>query len=138
MKEITIFTDGACVPNPGVGGWAAILLYGIHKRELSGVIPEATNQRAEITAAIEALKALKEPCNVTIWTDSQYLINGATGQWKINSNLDLWADFDLAQAPHQINWQWCKGHSGVAENERADQLAMQAINQFNLSKRRGA
>ena len=136
MKQVEIFTDGACKGNPGPGGWGALLRMGRHEKELSGSEPETTNNRMEMTAAIRALSALIEPCEVTLSTDSKYVIDGITKWvhgWKkrgwINAskkpvrNADLWHELIEAAAPHTIHWQWVKGHSGHAENERVDRLA---------------
>ena len=139
MKNVEIFTDGACKGNPGPGGWGAILRLGRHEKELSGHEAETTNNRMEMTAAIRALNALTEPCAVTLHTDSRYVIDGMTKWiegWKrkgwINAskqpvrNADLWHDLIEAAQRHQIDWQWVKGHNGHAENERADRLASAA------------
>jgi len=136
MKMVTIHSDGACQGNPGPGGWAAVLEHGGHRRELSGGAPATTNNRMELQAAIEALAALKEPCEVDFHTDSQYLKNGVSGwvkQWKRNGwktaakqpvkNEDLWRALDAQAARHRIRWHWVKGHAGFAGNERCDQLA---------------
>lgn len=136
MKTIEIFTDGACKGNPGPGGWGALLRYGKHEKRLYGGELGTTNNRMELTAAIEALKALKKTCKVELTTDSVYVKNGinqwlegwkAKG-WKTASkkpvkNKDLWQALDEQVAKHQINWHWVKGHSGHAENEIADELA---------------
>lgn len=139
MKKVEIFTDGACKGNPGPGGWGALLRMGRHEKELSGSDPETTNNRMEMTAAIRALKALIEPCEVTLHTDSRYVIDGITKWihgWKkrgwVNAskkpvrNADLWHDLIEAAAPHTIQWEWVKGHNGHAENERVDRLASDA------------
>jgi ribonuclease HI len=139
MKHVEIFTDGACKGNPGPGGWGAILRMGHHEKELSGSDPETTNNRMELSGAIEALKALKQPCQVTLHTDSRYVIDGITGWvfgWQRNgwknaakkpvANADLWQDLIAAVRPHKIEWVWVKGHDGHPENERADQLASNA------------
>lgn len=139
MKQVDIFTDGACKGNPGPGGWGALLRMGRHEKELSGSEPETTNNRMEMTAAIRALNALIEPCEVTLHTDSKYLIDGMTkwiDGWRrrgwVNAskkpvkNADLWHDLIEAAAPHAITWEWVKGHSGHPENERVDQLASDA------------
>lgn len=139
MKHVDIFTDGACKGNPGPGGWGALLRMGSHEKELSGSDPETTNNRMEMTAAIRALNALIEPCDVTLHTDSRYVIDGITKWvegWKkrgwINAskkpvrNEDLWHDLIEAAAPHTIHWQWVKGHNGHVENERVDRLASDA------------
>lgn len=140
MKKIRIHTDGGCRGNPGPGGWAAILQYGPHRKEISGAEPATTNNRMELTAAIEALKALKEPCEVEFFTDSDYLRSGISGWiagWKRNGwrtaekkpvrNSDLWRSLDAEAARHRIQWRWVKGHSGDAGNERCDQLANAAM-----------
>ena len=139
-KEVEIFTDGACVGNPGPGGWAAILRYKNVVKEISGAEPYTTNNRMELTAVIEALKALKEPCKVTICTDSQYVQKGITEwlrRWKKRNwlstskakvkNVDLWKALDREASKHQVTWKWVRGHSGVRENERCDRLAKEAI-----------
>ena len=136
MKQVDIFTDGACKGNPGPGGWGVLLRMGQHEKELSGGEAETTNNRMEMTAVIRALKALIQPCEVTVHTDSRYVIDGMTkwiDGWKkrgwINAskkpvrNADLWHELIEAAAPHQIHWQWVKGHSGHIENERVDRLA---------------
>jgi ribonuclease HI len=140
---VDIFTDGACSGNPGPGGWAAILRAGTSEKEISGREPATTNNRMEITAAIRGLKALTRPAAVTIHTDSRYLMDGATlwlPRWKANGwktsdkkpvkNEDLWRQLDAAAAPHKVNWRWIQGHSGHAENDRADTLARAAIQQL--------
>ncbi len=140
MKRVDIFTDGACSGNPGPGGWGAILRYGDHEREISGGEPLTTNNRMELTAAIRALEALKEPASVTIHTDSRYLMDGASlwlKKWKGNGwktadrkpvkNGDLWRALDDAAARHEVKWRWIRGHSDHVENERADALARAAI-----------
>jgi ribonuclease HI len=138
-QHVQIFTDGACKGNPGPGGWGAILRMGGHEKELSGAEKATTNNRMELTGAIEALKALKRPCDVSLHTDSRYVIDGITkwifgwqkNGWKNASkkpvlNDDLWKDLILATRPHKIAWIWVKGHDGHPENERADQLASNA------------
>jgi len=142
MKRIDIFTDGACKGNPGPGGWGAILRMGAHEKEMSGGEPETTNNRMEMMAVIEALNALKEPCDVTVHTDSRYVIDGMTKWlagwlkrgWKNAAkqpvkNDDLWRAMMEAVAPHKVRWQWVKGHAGHAENERADRLASDAADE---------
>lgn len=143
-KHVTIFTDGACRGNPGPGGWGALLRFGEHERELCGAEADTTNNRMELTGAIEGLNALKEPCEVTLVTDSSYVIKGFTEwlpgwkkrNWKNASkrpvlNVDLWQQLELAVSRHaQVNWQWVKGHSGHEGNERADALANQGIDQM--------
>lgn len=137
---VEIFTDGACSGNPGPGGWGAMLRAGTHVREISGSEPETTNNRMELMAAIEALRALTKPCRVRLTTDSQYVKGGITGWihgWKRNGwktadkkpvkNVELWQALDEAARPHEIEWAWVKGHAGHAENERCDELAREAI-----------
>ena len=139
MKKVEIFTDGACKGNPGPGGWGALLRMGRHEKELFGSEADTTNNRMEMTAALMALRALIEPCEVTLFTDSRYLIDGMTKWihgWKkkgwVNAskkpvrNADLWHDLIEAAAGHTIHWQWVKGHSGHPENERVDRLASDA------------
>jgi len=135
-KQVSIHTDGACLGNPGPGGWAALLRYGHTARELSGAEAQTTNNRMEMMAAIAALEALTEPCTVTLSTDSQYLRQGIT-QWLPNwvrrnwttsagapvKNRDLWERLHAASARHRIDWRWVKGHAGDADNERVDALA---------------
>lgn len=139
-KQVTLYTDGGCHGNPGPGGWGAILLYRHHRRELSGFSRATTNNRMELLAAIEGLRALREPCDVMLYTDSQYLKQGVTqwiSGWKRNGwrtrtrepvkNEDLWRQLDEAVACHTIDWQWVKGHAGDEHNERCDALAQSAI-----------
>ncbi|GAB4508809.1 MAG: ribonuclease HI [Anaerolineae bacterium] len=139
--HVTIYTDGGCKPNPGPGGWAALLIYGEHQKELSGGLPKTTNNQMEMTAAIEALDALNEPCDVTFYTDSEYLQKGITtwmagwvkNGWKTASkqpvkNQDLWQRLHAATLRHNITWKWVRGHAGNAYNERVDQLATAARN----------
>ena len=137
MPEIEIFTDGACSGNPGAGGWGAILRYGKTEKELSGGEDLTTNNRMELQAVIEALKALKKPCQITLYTDSRYVMDGVTKwllNWKLNNwkttnkksavkNLELWQELDELLSHHQIKWMWVKGHNGHPENERVDKLA---------------
>ncbi len=136
MKQVDIFTDGACKGNPGPGGWAALLRLGPHEKELSGGEADTTNNRMEMTAAIRALQALTEPCAVTLHSDSRYVLDGITKWvegWQrrgwINAskkpvrNADLWHDLIDAAARHEVTWQWVKGHNGHPENERVDRLA---------------
>lgn len=136
MKCVTIHTDGGCEGNPGPGGWGAVLEYAGRSRELSGGEIATTNNRMELQAAIAALSALKEPCEVELFTDSEYLRDGITRwlpRWKARGwmrtgkqpvkNQDLWRALDAATAPHRIQWRWLKGHAGHAGNERCDQLA---------------
>lgn len=136
---VEIWTDGGCKPNPGPGGWAALLKFKDTVRELSGGVAETTNNRMELTAALEALSALKRPCIVRLHTDSEYLKNGITRwhqgwvrkNWRNSAgdpvkNMDLWRLILEAVKPHQIEWLWVKGHSGDPMNERADELATAA------------
>ena len=139
MKHVEIFTDGACKGNPGKGGWGAVLRMGEHEKELSGSERETTNNRMELMAAIEALNALKQPCRVTLHTDSKYVLDGITrwifgwqkNGWKTADrkpvkNGDLWIALVEAVRPHRVEWVWVKGHDGHPENERADKLASDA------------
>ncbi len=136
LPDVEIFTDGACKGNPGPGGWGAILRSGGKERELSGGEKPSTNNRMELTAAIESLKALKKPCRVQLWTDSNYVRDGITKWihgWRRNGwktadkkpvkNAELWQALLDASEPHRIEWHWVKGHAGHPENERADALA---------------
>jgi ribonuclease HI len=138
--HVKIHTDGACSGNPGPGGWGAILAWNDHERELKGGEPHTTNNRMELTAAIAALEALKRPCMVDLFTDSQYLRGGITtwiATWKRNGwrtaerkpvkNVDLWQRLDGLLAQHEVRWHWVKGHSGHDLNERADRLARQGL-----------
>ncbi len=138
--SIEIFTDGACTGNPGPGGWAAILRSGAHEKELFGGERATTNNRMELTAAIKAFEALKTPSEVTIYTDSRYVMDGVTkwmANWKRNGwrtmskgavkNEDLWRRLDEARARHEVDWRWVRGHAGHPENERVDALARSAI-----------
>ena len=139
MKQVKIITDGSCLGNPGRGGWAAILRYNAHKRELFGFSPHTTNNRMELTAAIEGLKALKEPCEVEVVTDSEYLKNGITKwvpNWKKRDwmtiekkpvvNRELWEELDELTAKHKTTWSWTKGHASHEDNNRCDELAQMA------------
>ena len=139
MKKVEIFTDGACKGNPGPGGWGALLRMGEHEKEISGGEEDTTNNRMEMTAVIRGLNALIEPCEVDIYSDSKYVIDGMTKWiegwkkrgWKNASkkpvrNADLWHDLIEAVYPHKVNWFWVKGHDGHPENERADRLASDA------------
>jgi ribonuclease HI len=139
---VEIFTDGACSGNPGPGGWGAVLRYGGREREMMGRADHTTNNRMEMMAAIAALEALKRPSPVHIHTDSQYLRDGITRYihaWKARGwktadkkpvkNIDLWTRLEAAMKPHRVEWFWVRGHSGHAENERADVLARAAIAQ---------
>jgi ribonuclease HI len=148
VRRLTLFTDGACSGNPGPGGWGAILVWGEHRKDLSGGAPETTNNRMELTAAIEGLEALTRGCAVDLHTDSQYLRNGITSWihgWKRNGwktadkkpvkNEDLWRRLDAAIARHDITWHWVKGHAGDTMNEAADLLARQGMAPFLKGKR---
>jgi ribonuclease HI len=139
-QKVTIHTDGACSGNPGPGGWGAILAFGDHEKELKGGEPVTTNNRMELMAAISALEALKRPCTVELYTDSEYLKKGISvwiHGWKRNGwrtaskepvkNVDLWKRLDEAIGRHQVHWRWVKGHAGHAMNERADQLARDGL-----------
>jgi ribonuclease HI len=147
VGTVTIHTDGACSGNPGPGGWGAILESGDKMRELSGAEGHTTNNRMEMMAAISALEALKRPCTVDLHTDSQYLKDGITKwitNWKRNGwrtadkkpvkNIDLWQRLDTALAQHELRWHWVKGHAGHDLNERADQLAREAIAQWRAAQ----
>lgn len=146
MKHVEIFTDGACKGNPGPGGWGALLRYGSVEKSLFGGEQETTNNRMELMAAIEGLRALNEPCAVKITTDSQYVRKGITewmANWKRNGwrtaakepvkNADLWQQLDALNQKHQVSWAWVKGHSGHRENEIADTLANQGIDALKRS-----
>ncbi len=139
MKTIDLFTDGACKGNPGPGGWGVIMRYKAHEKEAAGHHPDTTNNRMEMTAVIEGLRLLIEPCAVTIHTDSRYVIDGMTkwiSGWQRNGwvnaskqpvrNADLWHDLIEQVARHDVAWEWVRGHSGHVENERADKLASDA------------
>jgi ribonuclease HI len=138
--DVVIYTDGACRGNPGPGGWGAILMSGAHERELCGGELATTNNRMELTAAIEALNALNRPCRVELHTDSQYVRTGVSEWlniwkargWRTTSkgavkNEDLWRRLDEARARHQVDWRWVKGHNGHPLNERADALARKGM-----------
>lgn len=138
-KDVTIFTDGSCLGNPGPGGYGAILIYKGRRKELAEGYALTTNNRMELLAAIVALESLKEPCDVELTTDSQYVRQGITSwlsgwkakNWKTSNkkpvkNKDLWQRLDAASQAHDVNWKWVKGHSGHPENERCDELARNA------------
>ncbi len=140
MKDVEAFTDGACRGNPGPGGWGALLRSGAHVKELSGGEPHTTNNRMELTAAIQALTALKDRCRVALYTDSTYVRSGIT-EWlptwrargwrtadkKPVKNQDLWQALAAQAERHEVSWHWVRGHSGHPENERADELANQGL-----------
>ena len=144
MKQVTIYTDGACSGNPGPGGWGAILMYGAHKRELSGGEADTTNNRMELTAVIRALSLLKEPCIVELWSDSKYVIDGLSKGWakgwkakgwvksdkKPALNPDLWDELLRLESIHTLRYHWVKGHAGHPENERCDRLAVEYYEKF--------
>lgn len=140
LPAVSIYTDGACSGNPGPGGWGAVLIYNEKRREISGHEPLTTNNRMELRAAIEALKHLKRPCRVELYTDSEYLRRGMSDwltRWKRNGwrttdrkpvkNADLWQELDRLSQVHDVRWHWLRGHMGHTENERADALARAAI-----------
>ena len=136
MKKVQLITDGACIGNPGPGGWACILRCGQNKKEIFGSEPHTTNNRMELTAAVKGLAALREPCEVEIVTDSQYMKNGIQkwiANWKRNGwrtaekkpvlNQDLWEELDRQNSRHKTVWSWTKGHASHADNNRCDELA---------------
>ena len=146
MKQVEIFTDGTCSGNPGPGGYGAVLRCGRSRKEISGFQAHATNNFMELTAAIEALRLLKEPCEVTLYTDSRYLVDGITSyihRWIENGwvtsdrspvkNRELWQALHETAQVHQVTWRWVRAHDGHRENERADQLARRAIQQGRSS-----
>ncbi|WP_240007489.1 ribonuclease HI [Pseudaquidulcibacter saccharophilus] len=140
LKQVEIFTDGACSGNPGPGGWGAVLRHNGATKEISGGEKQTTNNRMELMAAIAALEALTQPCEVILTTDSKYVMDGITKWiwgWKKNSwkkadkkpllNADLWMRLDAITSQHRVKWEWVKGHAGHPENERCDELARTAI-----------
>jgi len=144
MKKVTLYTDGACSGNPGPGGWGAILMYGPHRKELSGGEPETTNNRMELTAVIRGLEALREPCAVELWSDSRYVIDGLSKGWAVGwrargwvksdkkpaLNPDLWGRLlDLAEI-HTLTYHWVKGHAENEHNNRCDELAVAESKKF--------
>jgi len=146
MKKVELITDGACLGNPGPGGWAYVLRYGAHTREKSGGERDTTNNRMELRAAVEGLKALKEPCVVEITTDSEYMRNGITKWiqgWKSRGwktadkkpvkNQDLWQELDFENSRHQTEWKWTKGHADHPDNNRCDELASAAARAIQSS-----
>lgn len=147
-ERVRIYTDGACRGNPGPGGWGALLLAGENEREICGGIAITTNNRMELTAAIEGLNALKRPCNVELYTDSEYVRKGITEwlpnwrarKWRTSAgkpvkNEDLWRALDAAAQRHQVSFHWVKGHAGHPENERADHLANVGLENYRLENR---
>ena len=146
-KQVTIYTDGACLGNPGAGGYGVVLLHGGHRRELSAGFRQTTNNRMEILAAVAGLEALKRKCQVTLYSDSQYLVNaiqqGWAVRWRANGwkrnkkdlalNPDLWMRLLACAERHQVEFQWVRGHAGNPENERCDRLAMAAAQGNDLS-----
>ena len=148
MPAIEVFTDGACSGNPGAGGWGVILRYGEIEKELSGGEENTTNNRMELTAVIEALKALKKECDITIYTDSRYVMDGVQEwmpNWKLNGwkttnkkspvkNVEQWQILDSLLSKHKIKWVWVKGHNGHPENERVDKLARDEAKKYAVTK----
>jgi ribonuclease HI len=149
MAFVEIFTDGACEPNPGPGGWGAIIRFGATEQELCGADPATTNNRMELMGPIMALESLSVSCNVVIVSDSKYVVNGATSGmpkwrkqgWRLRNswdskpplNLDLWHRLDRAISQHHVRFQWVRGHNGHIENERADRLAVDAMRQARVA-----
>ena len=151
MKRVEIHTDGACLGNPGPGGWAALLRYGAHEREIAGAEADTTNNRMELMAAISALESLTEACTIDLHTDSQYVRQGITlwmanwlrRNWKTSGgdpvkNRDLWERLHAAAARHRVAWHWVKGHSGDPDNERVDALARAAAEGVRERAKQGA
>jgi ribonuclease HI len=150
-KKVTIYTDGSCLNNPGPGGYGAVMLFDPHRREISGGFRLTTNNRMEMMAVIAALEALKEPCQITLYSDSQYVVNAMTkgwaqrwqaNGWKRNKketavNPDLWGRLLIASEPHDVDFRWLRGHSGIVENERCDRLAFAAATQSGLPEDSG-
>ena len=146
MKQIEIYTDGACRGNPGPGGYGAVLKYRRHRKEISGGFRETTNNRMEIFAAIAALEQLIEPCEITLYSDSRYLVDAVSKRWLANwkrrgwikadkqpvLNFDLWRRLEAAMAPHRLKFVWVRGHASNAENNRCDELAVAAATRGNL------
>lgn len=146
MKQIEIYTDGACRGNPGPGGYGAVLKYRQHRKEISGGFRETTNNRMEIYAAIAALEQLIEPCEITLYSDSRYLVDAISKRWLANwrrrgwikadkqpvLNVDLWRRLEEAMAPHRLKFVWVRGHASNAENNRCDELAVAAATRGNL------
>lgn len=147
LKEIELYTDGACSGNPGAGGWGVLLRYNGIEKEISGGASHTTNNKMELIAVIEGLKKLKEPCIVQLYSDSKYVIEGAVkwlNQWKARdwikadkkplANKELWMELDTLLKKHTINWHWVKGHAGHYENERVDELACLQRDEYNKTK----
>lgn len=148
MKKVVIYTDGACSGNPGKGGWAAILRYGEHEKAISGFEEETTNNQMELRAAIEALKALKGPCEVELYSDSAYLVNGFNRHWVENwksngwinaskdevKNIDLWKELDRLNSTHSITWIKVKGHADNEYNNRCDRMAVGEIKEHAVKQ----
>lgn len=151
MKQVTIYTDGACSGNPGPGGWGAVLKYGAHEREISGGEASTTNNRMELTAAVSALKALKEPCRVYLYSDSKYLVDSLMKGWVIAwekrgwvkadkkpaLNADLWQELLRLDKVHEITYHWVKGHADDDYNNRCDELAVARRDEYAALGRRG-
>jgi ribonuclease HI len=150
-KEVVIFTDGACRGNPGPGGWGVLLRFGAVERELCGGEGPTTNNRMELMAAIKGLEALREPCVVQLFTDSEYVRRGITEwmlKWRNNGwrtadrkpvkNADLWRELDAEATRHRVSWHWVKGHAGHPDNERADALANRGLEDAQRAAKRGA
>lgn len=127
LPQVTIYCDGACVPNPGAAGIGAVLIFGQHRRELCAPIGKASNNGAEIMAAVHALRALTKRCKVTLYSDSQYLVRTMNREFQRGSNQALWVLLDQAAAPHECTWVWVRGHNGNVNNERANALAENAV-----------
>ncbi len=148
LKEVVVFTDGACLGNPGPGGWAAILKYGPHEKVLSGGERETTNNRMELTAVIKALEALKERCKVKVYCDSKYVVDAVEKGWAVGwrdkgwkkadkqpaLNADLWERLLSLLEGHEVEFVWVKGHAGHEDNERADRLAVEKANFYKENK----
>ena len=145
-RQITIYTDGSCLGNPGPGGYGVVLLYGDHRRELAGGFRETTNNRMEMMAAISGLEALKETCRVTLYSDSKYLVDGMergwAKRWRANGwkrnrreraiNPDLWERLLSLAEKHEVEFKWVRGHAGIPENERCDELAVESAQNTDL------
>ena len=141
MKTVTIYTDGACRGNPGLGGWGALIQFGKFKKEIYGGETSTTNNKMELKATINALKAMKEPCEITLYTDSKYVVNPIEKQWlqnwkktgfKNKKNVDLWLEFLTLFEKYKIKFKWVKGHNNHPQNERCDNLAFTASKNTNL------